>query len=280
MEKQKNNNDITPKNKLSILIDQGGLSFCVSNQIQEKKITSFFKKKFDEILDPPGILEQIELSFEKADLDLATVEKAQIIFSNSLYAFVPQPLFDENHLSDYLKFNTKILPTDFIAYDELPASKMNNVYIPYTNINNYFFEKLGSFDYQHASSILVKNLLLLEKEDQHETVYVHVFSHHFDVVVIKEKKMILCNSFSFEAPEDFIYYILFIAEQFKLDPEKFSLKFIGGVSSDSEIYKICYTYIRNCSFLEDENSSHKELDLSEFPESKPNYLLLKAHACV
>lgn len=273
----KKNNPGNEQHKLSILIGQDGLSFYVAD-LSNNQIILFAKKDFGKLLEPSEILEQVEQLFDQYE-ELASVGKAQVLFSNNLYAFVPDAFFDENHLSDYLKFNTKILRTDFIAYDELVEPKLNNVYIPYTNINNYFFDKFGSFQYEHATSILVKNMLLQEKEAQQEKVYVNVFSRHFDMVVLKNDKLLLCNSFYFEAPEDFVYYILFTAEQLKLDPEKFSLVFLGTISAESEIYKLCYTYIRNCSFFEEENAGFKEFDFSKFPQANPNYVLLNSFLC-
>lgn len=279
MEKPKKTKNTESKNKLSILINQGGLSFCVSNPLRKTDKTIFAEKYFGKTLDPVGILEQIELAFEQYNLDFDAIEKAQIIFSNNLYTFVPQPFFDKEHLSDYLKFNTKILGTDFIAYDELGPLKLNNVYIPYANINNYFFEKFGTFEYQHSTSVLVKNLLALEKTTEKETVYIHVYSGYFDMMVIQNNKLLLCNTFSFDTPEDFLYYILFVAEQLKIDPNDFPLVFLGAISEKSEIYQTCFTYIRNCSFLEDEVTLKNEFNLSDIPQ-KINYVLLKAHACV
>lgn len=274
MGEPKKNNAVEPNNKLSILISQDGLSFYASDPLTAKTIT-FEEKAFDIILTPEAILAQVELIFEKHDWD--HIGKTHILYANNLYGLVPQALFDEDHLGDYLKFGSKILSTDFIAYDEIPAAELNNVHIPYTNINNYFFDKVGSFQYEHVTSVLIKNILSLE-EHQNETVYLNVFNHHFDMVVMKNNKLILCNSFHYSAPEDFAYYVLFVAEQLKLDPEKFRLIFLGNISESSEIYKMCYTYIRNCTFLAEEQNLWTQLGLSNF-SSKPNYVLLKAHLC-
>lgn len=272
-------NNATDKNKkLSILIGRDGLSFCVSGP-SKTKISSFEKRDFKTILAPSNILKQIELTFEQCDLDFDAMGKTHVLFSNNFYSFVPHAFFDEKHLSDYLKFGTKILSTDFIAHDRLSSAKLENVYIPYANIINYFFDKFGVFEYEHVTSALVENLLILEKENPKKTVYVHVHPRHVDMVVIGNAKLILCNTFAYAAPEDFLYYILFVAEQLKLDPEIFPLVFIGAVSEDSEIYKICYKYIRNCSFLQEEISLKKEFGFTAYPESSINYVLLKSHVC-
>jgi hypothetical protein len=37
-------------------------------------------------------------------------------------------------------------------------------------------------------------------------------------------------------PEDFIYYVLFTAEQLSLNPENFPLELIGNIDSESEFF--------------------------------------------
>jgi hypothetical protein len=90
-------------------------------------------------------------------------------------------------------------------------------------------------------------------------MFVNVHTSTFDILVLKGEKLILANSFSFHTKEDFIYYILFTAEQLGLDTDTFQLSFLGNIEKASEIYKIAYQYIRNINFLESENLIFKEL---------------------
>jgi hypothetical protein len=78
---------------------------------------------------------------------------------------------------------------------------------------------------------------------------VHFSEGHFEIIVIQNQKLLLFNSFDYQTPEDFIYYVLFTAEQLSLNPENFPLELIGNI--DSEIFfKIAYKYIRNVSLMD------------------------------
>lgn len=253
---------------MSILIARDGFSFYVSNGSSEKQEYSG-EVEFDKVLAPEEILQRIELAIQNEKIDLETVEKISLIYANNLYCFVPEELFDENHLSDYLKFNAKILTTDFLAHDLLDNGKYVNVFVPYANINNYFFERFGTFDYRHSASLLVENILKISQSE--EIMYIHVFWQHFDLVMAKQGNLLLCNSFFFETPEDFVYYILFVAEQLKLDPEKFLLKLSGNISETSESYMLLRDYVRNCSFFNNANEKRSE--------NSQNNFLLRSLAC-
>ena len=84
-------------------------------------------------------------------------------------------------------------------------------------------------------------------------MYIDVRINQFSIVVLEDKKLLFSNSFSFETKEDFIYYILFAAEQLELNPNEFPLFFTGNILKDSDLYTITYQYIRHINFLESKN---------------------------
>ena len=63
-------------------------------------------------------------------------------------------------------------------------------------------------------------------------MFAHLGQNQFEIVVIANNKLLLYNSFTFETKEDFIYYILFAAEQLGLNPETFELVLAGSISKD------------------------------------------------
>ncbi|WP_081211542.1 DUF3822 family protein [Salegentibacter sediminis] len=242
------NNQTQTKLKLSIQVSLDGLSFCILDTNQEEYI--FFKKlSFERQLDPVKILQKIDREYKNEKELQQNIGEISLIFDNSLYTLVPSKLFLEDQASNYLKFNTRILKTDFIAHDEINPAGAVCVYIPYANIINYFFDKYGEFEYKHSISVLLDYLLKKEKSNS-PAVYLYNKSGSYDLVVIEDGKLVFCNSFQYETPEDFLYYLLFTAEQLNLDPEKFNLRLFGNISEESDLYQLAYTYIKNISFSE------------------------------
>ena len=165
-------------------------------------------------------------------------------------ALVPTTLFDENELNTYLDYNIKTLTTDFIAFDSLSQLEVKNVYIPYVNLNNFFFQKFGEFEYKHHATVLIDKLISHTKNNASKQFFVNVSKHHIDIVVIENSKLLFYNTFSYATKEDFIYYLLFTAEQLQLNPEELLVQFIGEIKLDSELYNIAYQYIRNVDFID------------------------------
>jgi hypothetical protein len=82
---------------------------------------------------------------------------------------------------------------------------------------------------------------------------VHFSQGHFEIIVIQNQQLLLFNSFEYLTPEDFIYYVLFTAEQLNINPENFPLELIGSIDIESEYYKIAYKFIRNVSLIDVED---------------------------
>ena len=276
MLKKKSNTSIENTNnlKLSIQFSLDGFSFCISN-LENEKDELFTEYLFDtQLKTPEALLEEIKPVF-KNDKNLhLDFKNVNVIYRNNLNSLVPIAYFDENNLSQYLNFSIKTLKTDYIAYDTLKNTEANNVYIPYVNINNYLFQHFGEFEYRHHLSVYIDKLIDLNNEKDSKTMYINVDHKSFDIVVLKGKELLFSNIFSYKTKEDFLYYVLFVAEQLKLDTNSFNLFISGKINEDSEVFKLCYKYIRNIKFLESNNS------IFNFLEAKrhSNFILLYKQA--
>ena len=259
---------ISKEISLSIQFSLDGFSFCIT-EIETKEILFYFTRTFKKTLKNPEILlERIKKIFEEEKQLQKEFNEIQVIHENHLSTLVPKKYFDKNLLADYLDITVKTLKTDFIAFDTLHKIPANNVYIPYVNINNYLFQSFGEFEYKHHHTILLEKIV--HKESTNKAMFVNVSKNHLDIIVINNSELLLINSFAYDTKEDFIYYILFVAEQLELDTEKFLLTFSGLISKEDDIYMITYKYIRNIEFVK-----IKEPIGSDFIEPfHNNYILL------
>ena len=257
------------ENKLSIQFNLDGFSFSVYNIISKKE--EYFREyEFENSqVTPENLLLKIKDIFNTDSQLQNDFLSVLVIHQNNLSVLVPNRYFNEKELSSYLNFNVKKLTIDYVAFDHLKVLESKNIYIPYININNYLFQNFGEFEYKHHSTVLIEKLLKSTNSIE-KTMFVNVSKTSLDIVVIENTQLILFNTFSYNTKEDFIYYILFVAEQLNLNVNKFSLHFTGKVNLDDAIYKITYKYIKNVYFLESNNPLFSELNIA----SHSNFILL------
>ncbi len=260
--------------ELSIQISLSGLSFCVLNR-NTQTITYLKTVNFGKQLIPFEALDQLKHFFDTETTLQQEFNEVRVIHDNNLSTLVPKPLFNEAHLADYLKFNSKILKSDFITFDSIEINKTENVYVPYININNYIYGKFGSFTFKHVSTVLIEDILKTEKNIAATKAYVNVSSDHFEILIVKTGKLLLYNSFVYKTKEDFIYYILFCLEQLKLSPETINLIFLGDIDAKDELYVIAYKYIR-LVFLGKREDDYKYNYNAQPVNEHSNYTIIKS----
>jgi len=235
--------------ELSIQINLNGLSFCILNRTLNT--IEFLKTiPFEQKTTPVEVLNHLKSELSSNTAFSEDFNAVLVIHQNELATLVPEELYNVEHKADYLKFNSKILRNDFITEDDISINKTVNVYVPYVNINNYIFDTFGEFVYKHSSSILIdSHLQNIETKDE-PIVYLNINKSTVEVLVIEKNKLQLFNVFEYHSKEDFIYYILFVFEQLKLDVETTTIELSGKVEKNDDLYTVLFTYVRHVNFVE------------------------------
>ncbi|MEM7486247.1 MAG: DUF3822 family protein [Bacteroidota bacterium] len=240
--------------KLSIQVGLNGLSFCVLDTISNK-VLAFEKIDFKTSSTPYLILKELKSVLNQQTKLNKGFAEVVVIHNNALFSLVPKTLFKKEELPNYLKFNAKIMANDQIVFDEINNHDIVNVYIPFTNINNYIFDLFGEFEFKHSGTVLITMLLNQTGISKEPTCYVQVSKKEMEIVVIADKKILFYNHFEYKTNEDFMYYLLFSLEQLQLNLEKIELRLFGLVEEGDTIYELCYTYIKNVSVFVPKNNT-------------------------
>ena len=237
--------------KLSIHISLNGLSFCIIDLIS-KEIDFLRTYSLSKNSTPKELLKTLKKGFKENGELRNSFSSVKIIHYNNLSTVVPEPLFDKKNALSYLKFNSKILQNDYVAYDRIFNNECVNVFIPYVNINNYIFKMFDSFVYNHYSSIILEKVKLNEKNTTTPSLYLNININHMEITYFVKNKLVFYNRFDFNTKEDVMYYLLFTIDQLKLNPEEIPVVITGNISEDDDNYKIIYKYIRNVSIFSSE----------------------------
>jgi len=195
---------------LSIRLNSEGFNLSVFDEssvhLSSKKVSiSLFTLPADEI---------IKLMIPETKLNFRSV---RLILESDIYTFIPAPVFKLEEAADILHFQFKPDKNLKIILNRIPKWETVNVFtIPkslYQAITNLF----PNATIEHHLSYFLNEFVRLQSEN---SVCIQIRSKIMDVVVIKNGNIQLINSYSFNTPEDFTYYILNIFDNLSLDTEK------------------------------------------------------------
>ena len=256
---------------LSMLISLDEISYSVFDKdlIDVVLLVSY---EFDtRIKNPKELLKNLKEVFDKEPILSAKFDSINVAHKNNLSAMVPDALYDSNSQEDYLKYTVKLLQNDTITVDSISEMNSKNIFIPFKNVNNFLVNRLGEFDYLHASSVLVSTLLQNYKNNLEKQLFINVSNSSIDVVYINEGDLQMFNTFLYYTKEDFLYYILFAMERLQLNPNEQKVTFIGNIDKGSELYELAYTYIRYIDFSTPNNYTLSDEFFIENPDVKKHH---------
>lgn len=252
---------------------------CTVLDTRRNKYVALWAWSFQGVYTWPVLCENIS-AIIKGNKNLQVSFKsvsAAVVHNRS--TLVPNPLFEKENKEKYIRFNHSVEGEDTVMVDDLVNMGTKNIYALPDCLERTLRTHFGNVKFIHHSTALLENILLQHKHDNVQRVTVHVQMAHFEVIVTGEKKLLFYNSFGYQASEDFIYYLLFVCEQLKLNPDNLELTLLGEITRNSAIYNILHKYVRNIRFGERSHSFEYSIRLTEIP-THFYYNLFNQYLCV
>lgn len=220
----------------------------------------------DEQVDKHNTLSFLEAAFVQNDFLNKTYKKISVSISNSLYTFVPSPLFDAKAAQKYLQLNCKISETDEVIFT--PMKNMNAICIFAFDkkLKSFFDYQFSEAKYLHQTMVLCDVVLNNLKNKEAPIVLINIKKNEFDVLIVKENKIELINTYAYSNADDLLYYLLYVMEQLSLNPDKQEVLISGEILKNSSIYERLVKYIRTVNFITRNKSIEYSYKFNELPE--------------
>lgn len=196
-----------------------------------------------------------------------------IVFVNNRATIMPNALFNKDELATYHQYNFTPNETDNFYFDKFLNLSANNIYAVPDFIISCFNDIKNKHFFHFSTALISAALLHAKNTNALSLIDVHLLPNSFQIIIIKNQQLALYNSFDYQTSEDFIYYLLFVLEQQKIDNKKVHIRLLGEVEKNSTIYTLLNTYINEVSFLEKNDLlSSSSLKMSYiFDEVSPTY---------
>jgi hypothetical protein len=247
-----NKNNTIPNIGASIHIFMNGFSFCTPSK------TDFIP--FTEGPDSFKTLLQELVAFYPKHTFAAT----QVVYYSQPSTFVPTPLFDAKLLPSYLRFYGEIEKSHHLDYEELEEQTQIQVYALPTRIDAHLKEIIVPVYTCHYNSILYRNISSFSKElDGGTQLYIHLQSKGLDLYLVEKSTVLFQNHFKIQNEDEFLYYVFFVVEQYKLQAEDFQIYFLGEIPSFKSYYQAIKQYHTPIQFKE--NALTSAIDIDQHP---------------
>lgn len=261
---------------LSVFISHNSFVFAVS----ANNFKNIMQVGHVEINNTAGLnqslSEKIVFLLNNYQLAQKKFEKVIISILNKDFTIIPEAYSNSSDIKDFLSFSSGI------AEIKNPLSHtIKNVkfcYVFEQELIQVIEKVFSNAVIRHAGAI--NNTLLFSNHSLINTNLFLAVSDGFIEIAAKEKnELLFYNVFNYENNEDVLYYLLFMMEQFNLNPLQIRLSISGELTTDDALILSIKKYIKQVNFSVHNPEIKLEGELQILPKHF-YFTLLNQHLCV
>ncbi len=228
----------TENYELSIQFFLNGFSFCIFDKIRQKFI--FLER--NTFNDNDLIISELENN-KYFKYNYKTIK---ILIESEKSTLLPEGLFSDENINKIYKFNFgDKSKNETIIYNKLKTAQVYNIF----TINNLLLNKIklifNKYNIYHQLSPFIESNLKQHKNKlQKPKLFINSCNNFFDIIIIQNNEIILSNSYKYTNIEDFVFYVMYIYDQLKLNPEEIETEISGIIDIKTELYKFLKKYIK------------------------------------
>ncbi len=251
---------------LSLQLSLNDISFCITDNSQANYL-AIVCYVFTEKATTLTLCDFIKQLFEYQPLLKKEFSQVTVSYKNNSATLVPSELYDASQLSAYLAFMKEDTANQSVVSDFIKEIDAYNVYLLPQCIEKVIYNKFANAKFIHSSTSFIQGILSnYDKAENADKVFVNINNNELGLVIVKQGKFHVYNSFDFKMKEDFLYYLLFTMKQFNCNPDNAELILMGKIAEQSSIHQLLVKYIGDVDFAKNNLPVNLSTLLNEVPE--------------
>ncbi|MBA3680698.1 MAG: DUF3822 family protein [Bacteroidetes bacterium] len=261
---------------LSLFISQSSFMFAVSSN-NFKNVIQIGHVTINNTLGTAQTFgEKIVFLLNNYQLAQKKFEKVIVSVLNKDFTIVPEAYSNSNDLKEFLSFSSGI------AEVKNPlAHTIKNVKFCYVFDNELVQALERVFSHaiiKHAGAI--NNELFFNNHSLiNDNLFLTINDDLIEIAAKEKNDLLFYNVFNYENNEDILYYLLFMMEQFNLNPLQIKLVISGQVQTDDSLILSIKKYIKQVNFVVHNPDIKLDAELQTLPKHF-YFTLLNQHLCV
>lgn len=201
-----------------------------------------------------------------------------ISIANTHFAIIPKALFDASQIKSYINLNTKV-PESFVFKSKvLDKEGIVICFAIPKELNDWTKKIFPKATISHELAVGLQSIIRDFHSLSEEKVILNVHKNYFDFIYLKNGKLNFANSFSYIEKEDFLYFVLFTAEQLEINPLEVETYLLGEIKTGSETHQLLFQYIKKLHFGNRNKNIKLAAGLNEIPKHY-FYTIFNQHLC-
>lgn len=225
---------------------------------------------FTKNLEQDAILEELKLIFEDHHiLQAGFWNSVRTVLSEEFFTLIPKDFFIEKKASKVLSYNFndfdgRSKDTGFFKPNSGPAISVFSITKKVNTFLNNYYPKI-KIQYLHELTCTLEGIISWGAARPKMEFSAYLQDQNITVICTDKGKIKFFNTFRFEHPEDAIYYILSVMQEFDVKASDASVSFYGDVVKNSAIHKSAVKFIAEVNFGERPKLFYFNYEFDEIP---------------
>jgi hypothetical protein len=204
-----------------------------------------------------------------------TYQHVYVNYFNEQFTLCPGVFYNAENNRSLLEFNTGSSSDKPVITDDINTD-IKLIYTIDESLKSTLDLIFPHHQLKHTLTVLSR-LMLLSEELVKENIILSIHSNYIEVIVKQDQKLLLTNQFFIKTQEDVLYYVLFILEQYQLNPLTVNITVVGNLDATSALILSLKKYIKNIHL----GLGHKSINWSAITGMPQhfNYTLLNRLFC-
>ncbi|MBL7933154.1 MAG: DUF3822 family protein [Bacteroidia bacterium] len=203
------------------------------------------------------------------------LDKIHVAILNSEFTMAPEAFALDREMKPLLQFVTGAEQNKRSQKHHL--NQLDFFYGVDTELATSIERLFPNVSIRHAGAINI-SLLFSHHTLALANIFLNVSEGFIELAARENKNLLFYNIFSYSTNEDILYYLLFMMEQFNLNPIQVRLAIAGERPVQDELFVSIKKYIKNVNFCVHDKSIHLGEGLSSLPDHH-YFTLLNQHLC-
>jgi hypothetical protein len=186
-----------------------------------------------------------------AFLKAAFWKKIKISVKNNKFVQVPEALFVEEALEEYLQYNAQVDPDEEeILFINNPRTQAITIFAIQKDLKSWLTNLYPENPplFLHQSSVLIEGVMQFVEKQKQSNLYIYVDRFKLHILSCERGKLIYYNQFNIRQFSDYVKYIMLVMKSLNQDQGSSQVMLWGYIGKNSPHYHEFYKYINNVVF--------------------------------
>jgi hypothetical protein len=186
-----------------------------------------------------------------AFLRAAFWKQIKISVKNNKFVQVPEALFVEDALEEYLQYNAQVDPDEEdILFINNPRTQAVTIFAIQKDLRNWLTSLYPAKApvFIHQSSVLIEGVMQFVEKQRQSHLYIYVDRFKLHILSCERGKLLYYNQFNIKQFSDYVKYIMLVMKSLNHDQRTSQVMLWGYIGKNSPHYHEFYKYINNVVF--------------------------------